>query len=122
MTSDPAQYSEIEILRDGSSIRIRAIQPGDKDRLLRHFESLSPRSIYLRFFGFKRALTPADLVRFTEIDFVQHVALVASLGEGEEERFIGVGRYLRIPRTVQAEVAFAVLDEYHRRGIGTLLL
>ena len=43
MTIDPARYSEIEILRDGGSIRIRALRPEDKGRLLRHFESLSPR-------------------------------------------------------------------------------
>lgn len=122
MTIDPARYSESEILRDGSSIRIRALRPNDKSRLMRHFESLSPRSVYQRFFGLKRALTPTDLVRFTEIDFIDHVALAASLGEGEEERFIGVGRYVRSPGSAQAEVAFAVLDEYQGRGVGTLLL
>ena len=122
MAIDPANYSETEILRDGSSMRIRAVRPDDKQRLMRHFESLSQRSIYQRFFGFKRMLTEADLVRFTEVDFVQHVALVAALGEGEDERFIGVGRYVQIPGRAEAEVAFAVLDEYQGRGIGTLLL
>jgi len=122
MTIDPAHYSAIEILRDGSSIRIRAIRADDKERLLRHFESMSPRSIYQRFFGYKRALSAADLVRFTELDFVDHAALAAALGEGTQERFIGVGRYARIHGDRQAEVAFAVADEFQGRGVGTLLL
>src|SRR5579875_218157 len=119
---DPAHYAAVEILSDGSSIRIRAIRADDKDRLRRHFETLTPRSIYQRFFGYKRALTKADLVRLTELDFVDHVALAASLGAGPDERFLGIGRYIRIDHGRQAEVAFAVLDEFQGRGIGTLLL
>jgi len=113
-------------LRDGGSIRIRAIRPDDKDRLLEHFSHLSERSAYQRFLGIKKTLTPEDLVHFTELDFVNAVGLVATLGEGDRERIVGVGRYFAdavgpaVPKS--AEVAFAVEDGQQGRGIATQLL
>jgi GNAT superfamily N-acetyltransferase len=115
-------YRVDEALRDGGPIRIRAIRPDDKPRLLEHFRSLSPRSVYFRFMGEHRKLTEDELAKFTELDFENHVGLAATLGEGADERFIGVGRYIRGSDPSRAEVAFAVLDAYHGRGIGTLLL
>jgi acetate---CoA ligase (ADP-forming) len=122
MLADPSLYQSEEILRDGRSILVRAIHPDDKDRLREHFQGLSSESIYLRFMGMKRELTDAELKRLTEIDFRDHVGLVATLSDGGRERFIGVGRYIRKPGTKRAEVAFAVLDEHQGRGIGPLLL
>ncbi len=119
--SEAAAHSATETLLDGSSILIRAIKPDDKQRLQHHFKSLSERSIYHRFFGHKRSLNESDLRALTELDFVDHVGLVATIGREASERFIGVGRYLK-SHPATAEVAFAVLDEYQGRGIGTLLL
>jgi GNAT superfamily N-acetyltransferase len=115
-------YAAGEVLRDGSPIRIRAIHPDDKQRLRGHFEHLSSRSVYYRFFGFKRSLGDEDLRRLTELDFVNHVGLAATMGAAGDERFIGVGRYVRSDDPGRAEIAFAVLDEHQGHGIGTLLL
>jgi acetate---CoA ligase (ADP-forming) len=120
-TAEARTYSAHEVLRDGGSIFIRAIRADDKDRLLDHFRHMSQDSIYHRFFGLKRSLTDQDLVRFTEIDFASHVALVATLRTGSDERFIGVGQYVT-SGPARAEVAFAVLDEHQGRGVGTVLL
>jgi GNAT superfamily N-acetyltransferase len=123
---DPSRYEADGILRDGGSIRIRAIRPDDKRRLADHFGRLSPISIHHRFFRAKKGLTTAELAQFTELDFVDAVGLVATLGQGAEERILGVGRYVVCeqgragPR--RAEVAFAVDDAHQGRGIGTLLL
>ena len=124
--NDLRQYSSDELLRDGGSIHVRAIRPDDKQRLREHSEGLSARSVYFRFLGPKKLLTDKDLAAFTDLDFVNRVALVASLGKGEDERIIGVGRYAvsetaaDTPRS--AELAFSVVDEYQHHGIGTLLL
>jgi len=119
--SETSRYYAEEKLRDGTTMRIRAIRPDDKERLRQHFESLSERSIYHRFFGHKRSLNESDLHRLTELDFIDHVGLAATLTVDGAERFIGVGRYLRTSDSVP-EVAFAVLDAYQGRGIATVLL
>ncbi len=124
MPIDASTYDTVEVLKDGGSIRVRAIRPDDKSRLLEHFQGLSKRSVYFRFFNAKKRLTDDELKRFTEPDFQQHVGLVATLIEEGAERFIGVARYMVIPDRVPhcAEVAFAVSDLHQGRGIGTLLL
>ena len=119
---EAAKYAAEEVLRDGGSIHIRAIRPDDRQRLLEHFQGLSERSNYYRFFGLKRTMNQAELARFTQLDFVDHVALVATLGDDRGERIIGVARYIRCADRTRAEVAFAVLDEHQGRGIGTVLL
>jgi GNAT superfamily N-acetyltransferase len=122
MTShDPATYCVQEALHDGTAITIRAIRPGDKDRLREHSYGLSRESVHHRFMAYKRALSDDDLRRFTELDFKQRVGIVAILDEDGREQLIGVGRYVRTS-SARAEVAFSVVDKHQGRGIGTLLL
>lgn len=116
-----SSYQAELTLPDGTPILIRAIRADDKHRLLRHFHGLSERSIYHRFFGHKRSLNEDDLHKLTELDFINHVGLTATTVLEGEERFIGVGQYLR-GHPARAEVAFAVLDEFQGHGIGTSLL
>ncbi len=126
LAADFREFHADRILRDGGSIRLRAIRPDDKQRLLDHFASLSTSSVYFRFFGVKRRLSEQELKRFTELDFVDRVGFVATLGSGAEEKIIGVGRYAVVSGTPgsprRAEVAFAVSDAHQGRGIGTTLL
>jgi acetyl coenzyme A synthetase (ADP forming)-like protein len=123
MSQDPRHYAAEGILRDGGSIHIRAMRADDKQRLLDHFSRLSAQSVYFRFFRAKKRLTDAELVQFTELDFARNAALVATLGQGENEKIIGVGRYAVVDAEgARAEVAFAVADDFQGRGVGTLLL
>jgi GNAT superfamily N-acetyltransferase len=107
---------------DGAAILIRAIRPDDKVRLHDHFRGLSEESVYFRFMGIRRDLSPQDLKHLTELDFKNHVGLAATLTENGRERFIGVGRYICGADPHRAEVAFAILDGFQGHGIGTLLL
>ena len=107
---------------DGAAILIRAIRPDDRERLHDHFRGLSEESVYFRFMGIRRDLSPQDLKYLTELDFKNHVGLAATLTENGRERFIGVGRYICGADPHRAEVAFAILDGFQGHGIGTLLL
>lgn len=122
MVSEPRKYCVDATMLDGAAVRIRAIRPDDQERLHEHFRGLSEQSVYFRFMGLKRDLSPADLKRLTELDFYNHVGLAATVTENGRERFVGVGRYIRSANPNRAEVAFAVLDEFQGHGIATILL
>jgi acetyl coenzyme A synthetase (ADP forming)-like protein len=123
--TDWRSYSADEILRDGGAIRIRAVRPDDGAALRDHFNHLSPVSIHFRFFGMKKGYTPAEIERLTRPDFERNATLVATRREQSDARIIGVGCFMSYPgdmRPSSVEVAFAVVDEFQGRGIGTLLL
>lgn len=126
MPSDPRALAVDRVLRDGGSIHVRAIRADDKERLVDHFNRLSARAVYFRFFRAKKRLNEDELRQFTELDFDRNVGLVATLRRDGAEEIIGVGRYARLDDTPgeprRAEVAFAVADAHQGRGIGTVLL
>lgn len=107
-------------LRDGTPIVIRPIEAADKGALADAFDRLSPESRYRRFFRPLNRLSSTDLRYLTEIDHHDHEALVAIEPGGE---LIGVARYIRSEEDpASAEVAVTVVDDWHARGVATLLL
>ena len=70
-------FREEHTLADGTRIVLRHIQPGDKEELRRGFLALSPTSRYRRFFGVAE-LDERALAYLTEVDGVDHVAIVAT--------------------------------------------
>lgn len=122
MARDWRRYAAEGILRDGTSVHVRAIRPDDRAELAEAFARLSPESVYLRFFRAKQRLTDDELTRFTELDFVQRAALLATLRVDGRERIVAVARYAVGAVPTRAEVAFTVGDTYQGRGVGTLLL
>ncbi len=123
MNRIPAHYSASASLRDGRRVDVRTIRPDDRDTLLREFHRLSAESIRNRFFGIKLDLTPEELEFFTEVDFANHVALVAELEQDPGTRPAGVGRFVRqADAPDRAEMAITVVDELQGHGIGRVLL
>jgi GNAT superfamily N-acetyltransferase len=100
---------------------IRPIRASDKRLPERGMRRLSPESARLRFLGPKDHLTLAELRYLTEIDYVDHYAVVAVAADDPRE-LLGVGRWVRDPaRPFAAELAIAVGDCYQGRGLGTAL-
>jgi RimJ/RimL family protein N-acetyltransferase len=110
-------------LRDGTRVRIRQVEPDDREDLVEGFDKLSTRSRYLRFHSAIEELSPAQLDYLTQVDQVDHVAWVAIDLDDPSEPGIGVARFVRLDDEPQvAEAAVTVLDAYQGRGLGTLLL
>jgi GNAT superfamily N-acetyltransferase len=110
-------------LRDGTRVRLRPIIPDDKGHLVEGFRRLSPESRYRRFLAPVEELSEEQLVYLTEIDYHDHFAWIAlSLHEAGTPG-IAVARYVRGGEDPHvAEAAVTVIDDYHGRGLGTLLL
>ena len=119
MTSDayPAHWEADVVLRDGGTAHLRPIRPDDADRLRRFHGRLSDETIYFRFFSLLRELSDKDVAKYTTVDHVDRVALVATVGD----EMIGVVRYERVSPEV-AEVAFNIEDAYQGRGVGSVFL
>ena len=114
----PAEWAVDALLADGASVHVRPIRRDDGTALLGLFSGLSEQSMYFRFFSPKRALSEAEVERFTTVDYRDRMAFVVFL----RDEMLGVGRYDRLGAGDAAEVAFAVVDAHQGRGIGTLLL
>jgi RimJ/RimL family protein N-acetyltransferase len=97
---------------------IREIRADDKELLAAGYARLSERSRLRRFLAPKPRLTKSDLRYLTEVDGINHFAIVATVGDD----IIGVARWVRLfddPET--AEAAIVVGDAFQGRGIGKLL-
>jgi acyl-CoA synthetase (NDP forming)/GNAT superfamily N-acetyltransferase len=105
------------LLSDGTTVEIRPATPDDFDAVKAMHEAMSPDSSYLRFFSFSRLAAGAEAQRLCRDPAPGNVALLA-LADGT---VAGCASYAGTAPGV-AEVAFAVADDMHHRGIATLLL
>jgi RimJ/RimL family protein N-acetyltransferase len=117
----PENYSATENLRDGREVEIRALQPDDKDDMLMAVSRTGTQSLQRRFFVVKRGFSEKEIAYFMNVDFTNHVALVALAEEDGRKVIVGGGRYI-VTEPGKAEIAFAVIDDYQGQGLGTLLM
>ncbi|MEV0270749.1 GNAT family N-acetyltransferase [Hamadaea sp. NPDC050747] len=112
------------LLSDGSTVRIRPIDPSDAEAIVAMHGRFSERTRYLRYFSPYPRIPARDLDRFVNVDHRDREAIVVLHGrpDGSAE-IIAVGRYERLgAQAPDAEVAFVVADAFQGRGIGSVLL
>jgi RimJ/RimL family protein N-acetyltransferase len=120
---DANDFEETEMLKNGFTVKIRAIRPADKAGIVEAFSKLDRESIYTRFFQAKKSLSNQELKEATEVDFANVVALVATIESGGKETIIGGGRYVSAAFDLSiAEIAFVVEEDYHGLGIAGCIL
>jgi GNAT superfamily N-acetyltransferase len=123
--SHARDYSVSEVMKDGTRVTIRAIQPGDRSRFLEAFRLLEKDSIYTRYFSHRDDLSDAEIDRAVNVDFVREVALVVTTETVRGEVIIASGRYIVTDGSSterSAELAFVVEEDYQGRGIASRLL
>ena len=118
--AEAATYSAKDVMRNGRRVEIRALRPNDRADLITAVGRTSAESFYRRFFGVKHEFTEQQIASFLNIDFIDHVALVAVVEESARPTIVGGGRYV-VMKPGTAEVAFAIVDEYQGQGIGSAL-
>ena len=120
-----AGYGQVyALLADGTTAEIRPAGPDDFGAVKAMHEALSPDNTYLRFFNLSRTAAGTEAQRICRDPSPDQVALLA-LSDGE---VVGCASYVTVSGRAPgrqgdaAEIAFAVADHMHHRGIATLLL
>ena len=123
----PAQYAGDWTLRNGQQVAIRPIRPEDEPLMVRFHQTLSERSVYLRYFNalkLSQRIAHDRLIRICFIDYDREMALIAVRTEpaSNAQEILAVGRLSRLHGINEAEFAVLVTDQWQRQGLGTELL
>jgi acyl-CoA synthetase (NDP forming)/GNAT superfamily N-acetyltransferase len=107
------------LLADGTTVEIREACSDDFDAVQAMYEAMAPDNIYLRFFSYSQRSAEIEAGRICHDPTPGNAALLALSG-GE---LAGVASYAELTgHPGLAEVAFAVADRMHHKGVATLLL
>lgn len=111
-----------DVLSDQTHVVIRPVSKQDSAEERAFIEALSPQSRRFRFLGQVRHPSSALIKQFTDIDYSHEVAFAAVVPDGGNGKFLGVSRYSTSRDGISCECAVTVLDEWHHKGLGTLLM
>lgn len=118
----PSDIETYRITKAGLKILLRPVKISDEPLLKEFFYSLSDSSMYKRFISTRKDMPHERLQDFVVIDYRKEMFLLATKQEYEHEMILGLGQYWIDKETHTADIAFVVLDNYHRQGIGEELL
>ena len=122
MTPYPGHLSKQCTLASGEVLLLRPIRHDDDEREEAFVRALLPESGYQRLFSRGVKITPEWIEQMTHVDYLRHMAFVATTTEEGIERFAGVGRYVVNPETQSAEFALVIADAWQGKGLGHKLL
>jgi acetyltransferase len=123
----PVEYAGEFTMKDGATVTIRPIRPEDEPLMVKFHQTLSERSVYMRYFHVLNLSQRVEHERLTRICFIDYDREMALVVDGEdpqthERRILGVGRLTMSRGGNEAEFALLVSDLYQRRGLGTELM
>jgi acetyltransferase len=118
----PAHLARTVQLNDGTDIVIRPIRPEDAEIEAQFIRDLSDEARYFRFMNSLQELSQEMLVRFTQIDYHNEMALIAVTMTDAGEEQIGVARYTTNLDKTSCEFALVVSDQWQSRGIAHHLM
>ncbi|MGC1787135.1 MAG: bifunctional acetate--CoA ligase family protein/GNAT family N-acetyltransferase [Terriglobales bacterium] len=123
----PLQYVSNWTMKDGNQVTIRPIRAEDETLMVKFHETLSDRSVYLRYFSslsLRRRVAHERLLRICFGDYDREMVLVAERTDPDtgERRIVGVGRMTKFHAKNEAEVAALVTDQYQQVGLGKELI
>ncbi len=106
---------------------IRPIRPEDEPLMAKFHETISDRSVYLRYFHMENLSSRVDHERLFQkcfIDYDREMALVADFHNPQtgEHEILGVARLTKMPGEREGEVAVLVSDAKQGQGLGTEFL
>jgi acetyltransferase len=101
---------------------IRPIRPEDAGIEEEFINHLSSQSKYYRFFNNFQKIPLDMLIRFTQIDYENEMALVATIMNGDIEMCIGIARYTVNASKNECEFALVIADAWQNQSIGMRMM
>jgi acetyltransferase len=123
----PVQYVDTWESKDGTKVTFRPIRPEDEPLIVKFHETLSERTVYMRYLqamNLSQRIGHERLSRLSFIDYDREMALVAvrtNPYNGEPE-IMGIGRIGKVSWTDRAEFTILVSDRFQHQGLGKELL
>jgi acetyltransferase len=123
----PAQYVGQWTMKNGDQVVLRPIRPEDEPLLAKFHETLTDRTVYLRYFHMQNLSSRVAHERLLQkcfIDYDREMALVADYQDPStgEHSILAVGRLSKNPSANEGEVAVLVGDPWQKQGLGTELV
>jgi len=123
----PIEYVGKFTMKDGSTVAIRPIRPEDEPQMVKFHQTLSERSVYMRYFHVLNLSQRVEHDRLTRICFIDYDREMALVVDREDpaaggHEILGVGRMTKTHGANQAEFALLVSDSCQRCGLGAELL
>ena len=118
----PSQYVSSWPMKNGTEVTLRPIRPEDEPLMVKFHETLSDRSVFLRYFcslSLSSRVAHDRLVRICFVDYDREMAIVADCRDAKgQHRILGVGRLVKSHAKNEGEVAVLVSDECQSQGLG----
>lgn len=116
------QELEQVVAWEGGPLLLRPIRPEDAPQHQAFCAALTPEDIRFRLFEYMQSLPPAQLARWTQIDYEREMAFIATRMGPHGPETLGVARASADPDNVCAEFAVIVRSDLKGRGLGALLM
>lgn len=117
----PLKYEQTVNIK-GVDIMFRPAKPVDDRAIQEHYYTMNRGDVVSRFFHEKKSFARDQIDSAVEIDYINDLTIIATIGELGFETIIAVGEYFKNPVLNTAEIAFSVSSEYQNMGIANILL
>ncbi|MGB8985495.1 MAG: bifunctional acetate--CoA ligase family protein/GNAT family N-acetyltransferase, partial [Candidatus Sulfotelmatobacter sp.] len=123
----PSQYVSQFTMMDGTEVTLRPIRPEDEPLMAKFHETLSDRSVYMRYFSSLSLTSRVAHERLLRICFVDYDRVMALVVDHKDKatgqhRILAVGRLIKLHTKNEAEIAILVSDQCQKQGLGIELL
>lgn len=122
----PNKYVGKLKMKDGHQVVIRPIRAEDEPLMKKFHETLSDRTVYMRYFSpmvLSDRVAHERLARMTHIDYDREIALIAEGDEHGQKQIFGIARLSKMPGDdEEARFTMLVNDRFQGKGLGKELL
>ena len=123
----PTQYVSKATTKDGITVTIRPVRPEDEPNVVKFHETLSDRTVYMRYMHpmlYTDRVTHERLARICHGDYDREITLVVEQEDLEtgETTIMGAGRISKMHGMDRARFSLLIGDNWQGHGLGAQLL